>query len=102
MAQGRGLRRHSSRGAAKPSVHILDGHGAQAFVKIFIVRRIASVAIVVVLAAACSGCALGSVGMVTTVAPAVAAGSGQLIGAQVAIKQDSGTAASKEESADKS
>ena len=54
-----------------------------------------------VLAAVCSGCALGAVGMVTTVAPAVAAGSAQLIGAQVAMKQDSGTGASKEENADK-
>ena len=68
---------------------------------IFIVRRIASVAIIIVLAAVCSGCALGAVGMVTTVAPAVAAGSAQLIGAQVAMKQDSGTGASKEENADK-
>ncbi len=54
-----------------------------------------------VLAAVCSGCALGAVGAVTTIAPAVAAGSAQLIGSQVAMKQDSGTGASKEENADK-
>ena len=39
--------------------------------------------------------------MVTTVAPAVAAGSAQLIGSQVAMKQGSGTGASAEDNADK-
>ena len=67
----------------------------------FIVLRIASVAIVIVLAAVCSGCALGAVGAVTTIAPAVAAGSAQLIGSQVAMKQDSGNGASNEENPDK-
>ncbi len=65
------------------------------------VRRIASLAIVIVLAALCSGCALGAVGLVTTVAPAVAAGSAQLIGSQVAMKQAGGTGASQEENPDK-
>jgi len=65
------------------------------------VHRIASVAIIMVLAAVCSGCALGAVGMVTTIAPAVAAGSAQLIGSQVAMKQASGTGASKDDDADK-
>lgn len=54
-----------------------------------------------VLAAVCSGCALGAVGAVTTIAPAVAAGSAQLIGSQVAMKQANGTGASQEENADK-
>jgi len=60
-----------------------------------------SAAFVVVLAAACAGCAAGAVGMVTSVAPMVAAGSAQLIGSQVAMKEGSGTGASGEDSADK-
>jgi len=70
-------------------------------VKNFIVRRISSAAIVVVLAAVCSGCALGTVGVVTEVAPLVAEGSAQIIGSQVATKGDSATGASKEENADR-
>jgi hypothetical protein len=69
-------------------------------VKLFIARRIASASILVALAAACSGCALGAVGMVSTVAPAVAAGSAQLIGSQVAMKNANGTGASKEDNPD--
>jgi hypothetical protein len=69
-------------------------------VKLFIARRIASAAILVALAAACTGCALGAVGLVSTVAPAVAAGSAQLIGSQVAMKQADGTGATKEDNAD--
>src|SRR5260370_19187644 len=56
-------------------------------------------AIVVVLAAMCSGCiAGGAIGAVTTVAPMVAAGSAQLIGAQASMKEGSGTGASKDDS----
>jgi hypothetical protein len=40
-------------------------------------------------------------GLVTTVAPAVAEGSAEVIGAQVAMKEDSGTGASAEENGDK-
>lgn len=58
-------------------------------------------AIVIVLAAACSGCAAGAVGMVSTVAPMVAAGSAQVIGSQVAMREGGGTGASKEDNADK-
>ena len=107
MASRRRLRRYQPRRAAKPSVHFLDGHCAQALnrqnsgsVKLFIARRIARAAILIALAAACSGCALGAVGMVSTVAPAVAAGSAQLIGSQVAMKQADGTGATKEDNAD--
>ena len=58
--------------------------------------------VVLMLAAACSGCiAGGAVGMVSTVAPMVAAGSAQLVGSQVSMKADSGTGASKEENPDK-
>lgn len=57
----------------------------------FVVRNVASFAIGIVLVAACSGClAGGAVGMVTTVAPMVAAGSAQVIGSQVAMKQANG------------
>jgi hypothetical protein len=63
----------------------------------FIARRIASCAILMSLAAGCWGCALGALGMVTTVAPAVAAGSAQIIGSQMAMKQANGTGASKTE-----
>ncbi|MGA7872788.1 MAG: hypothetical protein WCA22_18010 [Candidatus Binatus sp.] len=70
--------------------------------KNFGVRRSASLAVVILLAAACSGCvAGGAVGMVSTVAPMVAAGSAQVIGSQVAMKEASGTGASKEDNADK-
>jgi len=70
-------------------------------VKIFVVRKIASAAIVIMLAAACPGClAGGAVGIVSSVAPMVAAGSAQLIGSQVAMKEASGTGASKEENSD--
>lgn len=63
-------------------------------------RKIASIAIGVVLAAGCAGClAGGAVGIVTTVAPMVAAGSAQVIGSQVAMKSDNG-GVSKEENAD--
>src|SRR5271156_6936606 len=55
----------------------------------------------IALAAACSGCiARGAVAVVTTVAPLVAAGSAQIIGSQVAIKESGGTGATKEDSAD--
>lgn len=60
-----------------------------------------SAAIVIVLAAVCSGCAAGAVGLVTTVAPMVAEGSAQVIGSQVAMKEGSGTGASAEENSDK-
>ncbi len=66
----------------------------------FVVRRIASIAIVIALAAACSGCAAGAMGAVTTVVPMVAAGSAQVIGSQVAMRQAGGTGASKEDNAD--
>ncbi len=58
-------------------------------------------AIVIALAAACSGCAAGALGIVTSVVPMVAAGSAQVIGSQVALKQSGGTGASKEDNADK-
>jgi hypothetical protein len=65
------------------------------------VRGLASCAIAIVLAAACSGCfAGGAVAAVTTVAPMVAAGSAQVIGSQVAMKQASGTGATEKENAD--
>lgn len=57
-------------------------------------------AIIMPLAAACAGCALGAVGMVTTVAPMVAVGSAEVIGSQVAMKEGGGTGATKEDSAD--
>ena len=70
--------------------------------KILVARRIVSITSVIALAAACSGClAGGAVGMVTTVAPMVAAGSAQVIGSQVAMKEGGGTGASKEDNADK-
>jgi hypothetical protein len=70
-------------------------------VKKFILFRVASIVIVVALSGACSGCAAGAIGMVTTVAPMVAAGSAQVIGSQVAMKESGGTGASKEDNADK-
>ena len=69
--------------------------------KNFIARRILSAAIVIVIAGVCAGCAAGAVGIVTQVAPMVAAGSAQLIGSQVAMKEGSGTGASAEDNADK-
>jgi hypothetical protein len=57
--------------------------------------------IVIALAAACSGCALGAIGVVTTVVPMVAAGSAQVIAAGVAMKEGGSTGASKEDNADK-
>jgi hypothetical protein len=66
----------------------------------FVVRRIASIAIVIAVAGACSGCAAGAMGAVSTVVPMVAAGSAEVIGSQVALKQAGGTGASKEDNAD--
>jgi hypothetical protein len=43
------------------------------------------------LALACSGCAVGAVGMMSTVAPMVAAGSAQIVGSQVAMRDSGGT-----------
>jgi hypothetical protein len=67
----------------------------------FIARRIASMAIALALAAACSGCAAGAIGIVSTAVPMVAAGSAQLIGAGVAMRESGGTGASSKENADK-
>jgi hypothetical protein len=61
-----------------------------------------SAAIVIVLAAVCSGClAGGAVGAVTTIAPMVAAGSAQVIGSGVAMKEGGNTGTSAEENPDK-
>ena len=59
-----------------------------------------SAAIVTAIAGVCAGCAAGAVGMVTELVPMVGAGSAQLIGSQVAMKQDSG-GTSAEENSDK-
>jgi hypothetical protein len=67
----------------------------------FIVRRFGSLAIAIVLAAACSGCAAGAVGLVSSVAPMVAAGSAQVIGSQVAMKEANGTGASEKDNPEK-
>jgi hypothetical protein len=67
----------------------------------FIVRRFVQLAIVIVLAAACSGCAVGAVGLVSSVAPMVAAGSAQVIGSQVAMKEANGTGASEKDNPEK-
>jgi hypothetical protein len=67
------------------------------FVTIFVVRGIASIAMAFTLAIACSGCfAGGAVGAVATVAPAVAAGSAQIIGAQAGMKDANGGETAKE------
>ncbi len=58
-------------------------------------------AIVIALAAACSGCAAGALGIVTTAVPMVAAGSAEVIGSQVAMRESGGTGASKSDNADK-
>jgi hypothetical protein len=60
-----------------------------------------SASIVIAIAGVCAGCAAGAVGMVTELVPMVGAGSAQLIGSQVAMKQDSGAGVSAEENADK-
>lgn len=60
-------------------------------------RGIALIAVAVTLAIACSGCfAGGAVGAITTVAPAVAAGSAQVIGAQAGMKEANGDETAKE------
>ncbi|HMD05043.1 MAG TPA: hypothetical protein VKG68_07190, partial [Candidatus Binatus sp.] len=52
----------------------------------------------VALAGACPGClAAGAVGLVSTVAPMVAAGGAQVIGTEVAMKKDNGGGITKEE-----
>jgi hypothetical protein len=50
------------------------------------------------IAFACAGCALGAVGLVSTVAPMVAAGSAQVIGSQVAMRDSTGTVPKDDES----
>jgi len=50
------------------------------------------------IAVACAGCAAGAVGMVSTVAPMVAAGSAQMIGSQVAMHDAAGTVPSDDSS----
>lgn len=50
------------------------------------------------LAVACSGCAVGAIGMVSTVAPMVAAGSAQIIGSQVAMRDSNSTVPKGDES----
>ncbi len=58
-------------------------------------------AILSALAIECSGCAAGAVSMVSTVAPMVAAGSAQVIGSQVAMREGGGTGIPKEDEADR-
>lgn len=58
-------------------------------------------AVAVALAAMCSGCAAGAIGMVTSVAPMVATGSAQVISAEATMKQGGSTGALKEDNADK-
>jgi hypothetical protein len=71
-------------------------------VKIFVVRKIASVATAAMIAGACSGClAGGAVGLVTSVAPMVAAGSAQVIGTEATMKDGGSAAALKEDNADR-
>jgi len=61
-----------------------------------------SAAIVIVLGGVCSGClAGGAVAAVTTIAPMVAAGSAQVIGSGVALKEGGKTGTSAEENPDK-
>ena len=56
---------------------------------------------VAALAGACPGClAAGAVGMVSTVAPMVAAGGAQVISTEVAMKKDNGGGITKEENPD--
>jgi hypothetical protein len=50
------------------------------------------------MAIACSGCAMGAMGMVSTVAPMVAAGSAQVIGSQVAMRDSNSTIPSDDSS----
>jgi len=50
------------------------------------------------LAIACAGCAVGAVGLVSTVAPMVAAGSAQVIGSQVAMRDSKSTVPKDDES----
>ena len=50
------------------------------------------------IAITCAGCALGAVGMVSTVAPMVAAGSAQVIGSQVAMRDANSTVPSDDSS----
>lgn len=49
----------------------------------------------------CWGCAAGAVGMVSSVAPMVAAGSAQVIGSQVAMNQNGGAGVPKDEESDR-
>jgi hypothetical protein len=57
----------------------------------FIARRIASLAIAIAMAAACSGCVAGGAAEVAaSVVPMVAAGSAQVIGATAGAKEDNG------------
>ena len=54
------------------------------------------------LAAGCSGCAAaGAVGVISTVAPMVASGSAQVLGAGVAMKENGGTGTPKDEETDR-
>jgi hypothetical protein len=72
-------------------------------VTISIVRRIGSIALAIVLARACPGCAAGAIGAVSTVAPMVAAGSAQVISSGAIMKEGGGDtgATSKDDNADK-
>jgi hypothetical protein len=63
--------------------------------------RIALAAIGFALTIACSGCAAGAIGLVSTVAPMVAAGSAQVIGSQVAMRESGGTGIPKDEESDR-
>jgi hypothetical protein len=59
------------------------------------------VAIAISLAAVCSGCAAGAIGIVTQAVPMVAAGSAQVIGAGATMKEGGSAGALKEDNADK-
>ena len=55
----------------------------------------------IALCIACSGCALGALGMVSTVAPMVASGGAEVVSAGVAMKENGGSGVSKDEETDR-
>src|SRR5690242_20267723 len=97
MARPRGLRRHPARTPAEPSVHVVDGDRAKTLKRSANLKGWAMLSVVTMLSS--SGC-IGAAA-ISTVAPAVAAGGAQIIGAQVAMRDAKGTGVPSDDQSDR-
>src|SRR6202158_2221696 len=90
----------SKRCRVRPSLRRWCSRESRERVKLLFGFRAVLAAHGLAIAVACAGCAAGAIGMVSTVAPMVAAGSAQVIGSQVAMR-DANSTVSKDDDSDR-